>query len=68
MDITGNRNNITIKLSCSDVKKLAEGIFQKQMTDNQVKFIMESILEKVVENQGINNSMIEDVIKSIFKK
>jgi len=62
MNIVGNHNNISVKISFAEIKNRAEEQLKINLTDNQVKEIMDIISETAQEKQGISQSLIDDII------
>lgn len=62
MNIVGNHNNISIKISFAEIKNKAEELFVQSLNDNQIKEIMDIITENAQSNKGITQNMINNII------
>lgn len=62
MNIVGNHNNISIKISFAEIKNKAEELFGQSLNDNQIKEIMDIITENAQSNKGITQNMINNII------
>lgn len=62
MNIVGNHNNISIKISFAEIKNKAEELFGQSLNDNQIKEIMDIITENAQSNEGITQNMINNII------
>ncbi len=62
MNIVGNHNNISIKISFAEIKNKAEELFGQSLNDNQIKEIMDIITDNAQSNEGITQNMINNII------